>query len=203
MSPRPGAQRDWEGALRAPGRAFPDGDPMTSTSTWAEKKKRLSAMAKPTQDLRLCDDPDIRDRYRTAKTAAARAEDAVNALAKDTDKDARALYVKQQAEARKELQAAQSDYEAHTITLTFQALEREDLERLRAEHPAGEEDEALGRDFNFDSFAPHLIAAASVDGMPLEDAADAMRTWTLADSQDLWNAAWSVQQRRRTDLGKD
>jgi hypothetical protein len=29
-----------------------------------------------------------------------------------------------------------------------------------------------------------------------------MKSWSLSDAQDLWNAAWGVQQRKRTDLGK-
>ena len=175
---------------------------MTSTTSWAEKQKRLDGMAKPTRTLAMCDDPDVRDRYQTAKQAAARADDYLKSLPKDADKDARALLEKEAKAAQAELKSAQDDYDAHTVTLTFQALERGQLEKLQAAHPAIEEDEALGRDFNFDTFAPALIAAASVDGMPVEYATQAMKTWSLADSTDLWNAAWSVQQRKRTDLGK-
>jgi hypothetical protein len=176
---------------------------MTSTTNgWNALAKRLDGIDKPTRTLKLCDDPEIRDRYQAAKQAAARAEELLKSLAADADKDARALVRKQQVETAAELAAAQEEYDAHTVTLTFRALERGELERLQAAHPATEEYEALGRDFNFDTFAPELISAASVDGMPVEYAAQAMKTWSLADSEDLWNAAWTVQRRKRTDLGK-
>jgi hypothetical protein len=175
---------------------------MNNATAWAEKQKRLDGMAKPTRELKLCDDPDVRDRYQAAKQVADRAQEYRDSLAKDADKDARALVEKQHKEAQAELNTAQAEYDAHTVVLTFQALERGQLEDLQAAHPATEEDEALGREFHFDTFAPELISAASVDGMPIEYAANAMKTWTLADSNDLWNAAWSVQQRKRTDLGK-
>lgn len=177
---------------------------MTSTASgWDAIKKRLDAMPRPTGILRLCADADVRDRYLAAKQKAARASDYQTSLPKDVDKDARTLIDKDTQAALDDLAAAQQDYDACTITLTFQALEREQLEALRAQHPATEEDEELGRDFNFDTFAPALIAAASMDGMPLEDAVTAMKSWSLSDAQDLWNAAWGVQQRKRTDLGKD
>jgi hypothetical protein len=176
---------------------------MTSTTSgWNALAKRLDGIDKPTRTLKLCDDPAVHDRYLAAKQAAERAQDYAASLPKDADKDARALVDKQHREAKAALETAQQEYDAHTVTLTFRALERGELEKLQAAHPATEEDEALGRDFNFDTFAPELISAASVDGMPVEYAAQAMKTWSLADSEDLWNAAWSVQRRKRTDLGK-
>lgn len=174
---------------------------MTS-SGWNALEKRLSGIKKPTKTLRMCDDPDLHDRYLAARQNAERAQEYLDALPKDTDDDTRALVVKRHAEAQAVCDAIRKEYDAHTVTLTFRALERDHLEKLRAAHPATEEDEALGRDFNFDTFAPELISAASVDGMPLEYASNAMKTWSLADSEDLWNAAWAVQRRKRTDLGK-
>ena len=48
-----------------------------------------------------------------------------------------------------------------------------------------------------------LVAiVASVDGMPLEYAQQAMQTWPLDDWKALWGTAWSVQERKRSDLGK-
>lgn len=178
---------------------------MTDTSTangWAALEKRLNAIPKPTRTLTLCSDPDVRDRYQAARQAHTRATEYLKSLPKDADEDARALVTKQVAEAAGELDAAKADYDTTTVTLTFQALERGRLEDLRAEHPATEEDEEVGRDFHFDSFAPALIAASSTDEMPVEYAAQAMKTWSLADSEDLWTAAWTVQQRKRSDLGK-
>jgi hypothetical protein len=175
---------------------------MTSTSSWADKQKRLDKRGKATSTLTMYDDPNVRERYLAAQQAAEQAEAYLAHLSKDADPEARALVVQQVADARAALQAATEDKEAHTVVLSFQALGRERLEELVAEHPANEEDEAAGRDFHFETFAPVLISEASVDGMPLEYAANAMKTWSLADSDDLWAAAWTVQRRKRTDLGK-
>ena len=110
---------------------------------------------------------------------------------------------KQAREAQAALKAATEERDAHSEVLTFQALERADLEALVAEHPATEEEERDGAEFHRDTFAPALISAASVDGMPLEYAAQALKSWSLQDSDDLWTTAWGVQRRKRTDLGKD
>jgi hypothetical protein len=175
---------------------------MTSTTAWDALQKQLDSMPKPTQALRLCSDPDVRDRYQQAKQAAQRAEDYLKSLGKDADKDALALVRKQTKEAQDALKAAQAEYDDHTVVLTFQALERGRLEDLIKEHPPTEEEEQDGAEYHADTFAPALIAAASVDGMPLEYAQHAMKTWALDDWKSLWGAAWSVQQRKRTDLGK-
>lgn len=179
---------------------------MTSpTTAWDAIQQRLDAMPKPTQVLRLCSDPEIRDRYQKAKQAAQRAEDYLESLPKDADKDALALVRKQTREAQTELDQARTEYEANTVTLTFRALERGELKTLISEHPPLEEDEEedSAAEFHLETFAPALIAAASVDGMPLEYAQHAMQTWALDDWKALWGAAWSVQQKRRSDLGKD
>lgn len=176
----------------------------SSTSAWDAIQKKLDSMPKPTQTLRLCSDPEIRDRYQKAKQAAQRAEDYLKSLSKDTDKDALALVRKQTREAQDALKQAQEEYDEHTVVLTFQALERDRLKDLIKEHPPTEEDEEEDSraEFHFDTFAPALIAAASTDGMPPEYAANAMKTWALDDWTSLWGAAWSVQQRKRSDLGK-
>ncbi|WP_157849383.1 hypothetical protein [Streptomyces violaceorubidus] len=173
-----------------------------SSTAWDAIQKRLDSMPKPTQVLRLCADPDVRDRYQSAKQAAARAEDYEKSLGKDADKDALALVRKQTREAQAELKAATDAYESATVTLTFQALERGQLELLIKAHPPGEEDEEQNSEFHVDTFAPALIAAASTDDMPLEYAQQAMQTWPLDDWKRLWGAAWTVQQRQRSDLGK-
>ncbi|MEV5915838.1 hypothetical protein AB0M00_44015 [Streptomyces chartreusis] len=179
---------------------------MTSTNTtangWAALEKRLDGIPKPTRTLALCADPDVRDRYQAAKQAHQRASNYLQSLPKNAEKDARALATSQVAEAAAHLEAVKQEYDAITVTLTFQALERGELEDLRSQHPATEEDEELGRDFHFDTFAPALISASSVDGMPVEYAQQAMKKWSLTDSDDLWNVAWAVQQRKRSDLGK-
>jgi hypothetical protein len=176
---------------------------MTSTtSNWDKLEARLDRVKKPTRTLRLCDDTDIRDRYMAAKRRAEEADAYLNALDKDTDPEARTAYQKQAAGAQAELAEAQKDYTAHTIVLRFEALERQELKDLMAKHPPSEQDEASGADWNEDTFMPALIAAASLDGMPEEAAARYLKTWTPPDARDLWQAAWSVQNTQRTDLGK-
>lgn len=175
---------------------------MTSSTNWGALQKRLDGMPKPTRTLTLCADPDIRDRYLAAKRQHAAAVEYQNALSADADKQAKAHVDKQVTDAAAELDEAGKAYTANSVTLTFQALDRGQLEELQTQHPALEEDEEQGRDFHFDTFAPALIAAASVDGMPLEYATQAMKTWSWVDAEDLWNAAWAVQQTRRSDLGK-
>jgi hypothetical protein len=174
---------------------------MTSTNAWDAIQKQLDSMPKPTQTLRLCADPDVRDRYQTAKQAAARVEDYKKSLPKDADQEAAAHVRAQAREAQAELKAATEAYEAATVTLTFQALERGRLEALIKEHPPLE-DEEQSTEFHVDTFAPALIAAASTDEMPLEYAQHAMQAWPLDDWKALWGAAWLVQQRKRSDLGK-
>jgi hypothetical protein len=178
---------------------------MTSKTTvngWASLEQRLDTLPKPTRTLSLCADADLRDRYQASVQAHARAEEYLKSLGKDADQDARALVEKKVQEAQDALDAVKADYDAATVVLVFQALERDHLERLLAEHPATEEEQEKGSDFHFDSFAPELIAAASVDGMPVDYAASALKKWSLSDSEDLWAAAWSAQRRKRSDLGK-
>lgn len=174
----------------------------TTATDWAALEERLDNLPKPISTLKLCADADVRDRYLAATQAHTRADDYLKSLGKGADKDARALVEKQVKDAKADLDTAQAEYDAMTVTLTFQALQRDQLQALLDEHPATEEDEEKGGDFHFDTFAPELISAASVDGMPAEYAANALKTWSLSDSDDLWAAAWSVQRRKRSDLGK-
>jgi hypothetical protein len=175
---------------------------MTATSTWEALEARLNSVKKPVRTLKLCDDADIRDRYQEAQRSAEQTDAYLRSLGEDADPEARALVEKQAKDAKAELAAATKAYDAHTITLRFTALERQELEKLQNKHPASEEDEALGNDFAFDTFAPELISAASLDGMPADAAHRYLNTWTSADAAALWRAAWSIQHQQRTDLGK-
>ncbi|GGV02468.1 hypothetical protein GCM10010211_82260 [Streptomyces albospinus] len=56
--------------------------------------------------------------------------------------------------------------------------------------------------FNPETFPAALISAASFDGMSQKEAAELPSTWSAPDANMLWEAAWSVQQERRVDLGK-
>lgn len=175
----------------------------TTANSWDALQERLDKVKKPVRTLKLCDDPDIRDRYRAAQAAAERADAALKEFPKDGDPEALTFLQAAANGANVELAAAKKTYDAHTITLRFTALEQQELEDLQNKHPAGEEGEEQGNDFEFDTFAPALISAASLDGMPVEAAARYLKTWTSPDARDLWNAAWSIQHTKRTDLGKD
>jgi len=177
---------------------------MTSTtSDWDALEKRLDQVKKPVGTFKLCQDTDIRDRFHEARYADEQAQQALKALPKDTAPDARAVYQQQARTAAAELAAARKAYDAEAIVLRFTALERKQLEALQAQHPASETDEANGDDYAMDTFAPALISAASLDGMPAEAASRYLDTWSPSDARALWNAAWSVQHTQRTDLGKD
>jgi hypothetical protein len=176
---------------------------MTSNTDWDKLQKRLDNVKKPVRTFKLCEDPEVRDRYLTAKRAAEEADAHLKqAKEQSYDADAMTLMEKLAKEARADLTAAQKTYDAHTVTLRFQALERNQLKDLMAKHPPTEQEEADGKEFAEETFAPELIAAASMDGMPAEAAARYLETWTAPDARGLWNAAWSVQHTQRTDLGK-
>jgi predicted NBD/HSP70 family sugar kinase len=176
---------------------------MTNTaSTWDALAKRLDNVQKPVSTFRLCQDTDIRNRFREAQYANEQAQAALKGLAKDTDPDTRAIYQREARQAAAELVAATKAYNDHVIVLRFTALERKDLEKLQKANPPTEADEAAGQDYAMDTFAPALIAAASLDGMPADAAQKYLDTWHSADAAGLWNAAWTVQHQQRTDLGK-
>ncbi|MDX3527138.1 hypothetical protein P1P75_11960 [Streptomyces sp. ID05-39B] len=173
-----------------------------SSTTWDALEKRLDNVKKPVQIFRLCDDTDVRARYLAAKREDEQAAAYLEGLAKDAEAEARALVEQQARKAKAEFAAAKKAYDAHTVVLRFQGLERDEIKDLMAKHPPSEEEEANGSDWDEDTFPPALIAAASLDGMPEEAAARYLKSWLPSDARDLWNAAWSVQNTRRTDLGK-
>ncbi|MFE9812407.1 hypothetical protein [Streptomyces sp. NPDC005548] len=176
---------------------------MTSTSTdWAALEERLAQVKRPVRTFSLCQDTAIRERFLEAQQADAQAQQKLKELPKEADRDVRSFYEQAAKTAKTELTAAQKAYDAHVIVLRFTALERKHLEALQAAHPAGEADEAEGQDWAMETFAPALISAASMDGMPVEKAALYLDTWAPGDARDLWNAAWSIQHTKRTDLGK-
>ena len=171
-----------------------------SSTTWDALEKRLDNIKKPVKALHLCDDTDVRDRYLAAKREVEQADAYLAGLSKDAED--RALVEQQAKKAKADLASAQKAYDAHTVVLRFQALERQQLKDLMDKHAPSEQDEANGLDWDEETFPPALIAAASLDGITEEAAARYRRSWIPSDAMDLWNAAWSVQNTRRTDLGK-
>lgn len=174
------------------------------TTSWDELAKQLDGLQKPISTFKLCKDPAVRERYLSAQKDADATALYLKQVPRDGTYDAEALaqLEKQAQDAKKELAAAQKAYDAKTITLRFTALERKQLELLQKQHPASEDDEARGEDYAMDTFAPALISAASLDGMPVEAARKYLDTWAPGDARDLWQAAWTIQHQKRTDLGK-
>ncbi|MFD9443418.1 hypothetical protein [Streptomyces sp. NPDC060001] len=176
---------------------------MTNTASgWDALKTRLAQVDKPVRTFSLCQDTDIRDRYHQARRADQQAQDQLAGLPEDLEADARALYAKEAADAAKELKAAKKAYDDHVIVLRFTALDRKALQVLQEENPPSEAEEAQGDEFAMETFAPALVSAASLDGMPVEDARTYLNTWSTGDANGLWQAAWSIQRQQRTDLGK-
>ena len=180
---------------------------MTSSTNWEDLEKQLDQVARPVRTFKLCKDDEVRERFLQGQQSFEQADaylKQVKAQAKDQafDAEALALVEKQHKDAKAELTAAQKAYDACTVTLRFTALERKELETLQKEHPPTEEDEERGNEWAVDTFAPALISAASLDGMPVEKAQKYLDTWGSSDAADLWRAAWSIQHHKRTDLGK-
>lgn len=173
----------------------------TPEAQWATLAKRLDALKSAVATFTICDDPDLRARLNEAKTAAADAEASLKSLGAD-DEAARPMFELRAKQATAELAEAQKAFDKAAISLRFQALPRQELETLQNAHPASEKEEEAGEEYAMDTFAPALISAASLDGMPADYAKQALDTWSAADAQALWRAAWGIQHQSRTDLGK-
>ncbi|MFJ6608235.1 hypothetical protein [Streptomyces lydicus] len=174
----------------------------TSPETqWATLAKRLESLKPAVATFTICDDPDLRARLNDAKAAAADADAALKSLGAD-DEPARPMFELRAKQATAELTDAQKAFDKAAISLRFQALPRQELENLQNAHPASEKEEEAGEEYAMDTFAPALISAASLDGMPADYAKHALDTWSAADAQALWRAAWGIQHTSRTDLGK-
>ncbi|KFG02761.1 hypothetical protein IQ62_00085 [Streptomyces scabiei] len=173
---------------------------MTATPDWNVLQKKLDSLQRATATFTICDDADLRTRLGQAKAELAAAEARLKSLAEES---ADTTAGERRAErARTELAAAQAAYDERAVTLTFQAMPREQLEALERQHPATEEEEADGEEFHLDGFAPAVLSAASTDGMPVEAAEKLMRNWSAADFRALWSAAYGIQHQGRADLGK-
>jgi hypothetical protein len=172
----------------------------TPEAQWASVAKRLDGLKPAVARFTICDDLELRNRLTEAHAAAADADATLKSLAPDDT--ARGVFQLRAKEAAADLAAAQQAFDKAAIVLRFKALPRQELETLQNAHPASETEEAEGAEYAMESFAPALIAAASVDGMPIEYARQCLDTWSAADAQALWRAAWNVQHATRTDLGK-
>lgn len=169
---------------------------------WQQTMARLNKLKPAVATMTICDDPDLRTRLAGARAAKDAAFRALEVAEGQSDPDSTALARRRAEKATTELDEAQAAFDAAAIVLRFQALPRTELEELQAKHPPTEEAEADGAAWDADSFAPALIAAASLDGMPVDYAQQCLNTWSSADAAALWNAAWQIQHQQRTDLGK-
>jgi hypothetical protein len=158
-------------------------------------RERLKARTRPAAKLTICDDPTVKQALARAEFTARAAQSTVD----DTDTPATraALTAAQQA-----LEAAQAAFDDVAIVLRFQALERPVWEALKKKHQPTEDQAEEGYQFNVDTLAPELIAAASLDGITEDDAREYLDTWGNGEANALFNAAFNVQGETRMDVGK-
>lgn len=163
---------------------------------WAATRERLAARTRPTAKMTICDDHTVKETLSRAQFAARTAKATVDAA--DTPENRAGLEAAQAG-----LEAAQAAFDEAAIILRFRAIERPVLEQMKKDHPPTEEQAEDGFVFNVDTFAPVLIAAASLDGMTETDARHYLDTWSEAEAISLWNTAYGVQgDASRLDVGK-
>lgn len=163
---------------------------------WTQTRARLAARQRPIAKMTICDDQQVKDALATAQYTERRAKAAVDD--NPGDKDLKKLHTA----AVKELEAAQAAFDEAAIVLRFQALRRPDFEALKRAHPATEEQAEDGMAFNAETLGPELIAAASLDGITAEEAAEYLTEWAEGEAAQLFDVAWQVQGEQRADLGK-
>lgn len=174
----------------------PPAQAVAQDAHWAATRERLAARTRATARMTICDDHTVKEALSRAQFAARSAQAAVDAT--DTSENRAAL-----ATAKEALDAAQAAFDEAAIVLRFQAIERPVLEKLKKNHPPTEEQAEDGYAFNVDTFAPALIAAASLDGITEDDAREYLDTWSEAEAITLWNTAYGVQgDASRLDVGK-
>lgn len=162
---------------------------------WAAKMERLRNRALAETTFVICDDQAVRDRY----TRATRALDLAKGYAKANPDDTEASL--DLAKAAVEHDEAKTAYDEISIPVRFRALPRPALEGLYKANPPSEAESEEGKEWG-ESFPAALIAAASVDGMSEAEARELLSSWSLAEANAMFNAAYGVQNTTRADLGK-
>lgn len=163
---------------------------------WAATQERLRNRTRPVKALTICDDLEVKNSLETARHLLRRAQ---SQLA-DQPNDANLQNVAKAAEA--DVAAAQEAFDAVAIVLRFQALRRPDFEDLKKAHPPTEAQAEDGDEYNVETLGPELIAAASLDGITVDDAVGYLTDWAEGEAAMLFNTAWFVQSDTRMDLGK-
>ncbi|MFD4397200.1 hypothetical protein [Kitasatospora sp. NPDC058478] len=165
---------------------------------WALKLAKLRTRQLAEVPVRLWDDVNVRQAFEAIRERAANA--ALMAAADPEDESRRIV-----AEAAAaELEDATTGADRFSTLLTFRALPGEAFADLIKAHPPTPEEAERDStaEWNDKTFPPALIAAASVDGITEEQAAEFLATWGHTDRLALWEGAWSSQITRRADVGK-
>lgn len=163
---------------------------------WAATREKLRNRQRPTSALTICDDVQVKKAYEEAKFVQRRAA----AAAQDSpgDEDLKKVL----AAAEKDLADAKAAFDEVAVVLEFQALRRPDFEDLKKRHPPTEEEAEDGLAVNVETLGPELIAATSLDGITIEDAAYYLTEWGEGEASALFNTAWNLQTSIRMDAGK-
>ena len=115
-------------------------------------------------------------------------------------------------EAEAALDAAAEVLEANVVVMKFQAIGRKVYDALLHEHPPTDQQVAEAKErgedapaYNFDTFAPALIAASCItpDDLTIEDVQRMYDEWNTAEIMQLWVGALAANsQSSAPDLGK-
>lgn len=174
----------------------PPADAVAKDAHWAKTLERLRNRNRPTLKLTICDD-------HATKAALATAQYAERRIKEEAERDPNSPESKKALRtAAAEVKKAQQRVDEASIVLTFQALERTALDKLKKDHPPTEEQAEDGFEFNPHTLGPALVSAASADGITVADATGFLETWSDAEASALFQAAWDVQHESRMDLGK-
>lgn len=173
----------------------PPAQAVAADAHWAAKMARLRGRQLAETVFTVCDDQDVRERYQRAQRTYEVASQYTKAHPDDIEAAA------DLTQAITERDEAKTAYDQIAIPLRFRALPRQALEALYEQHKPSETESEEGKRWA-DSFPAALIAAASVDGMTEQDAQELLDTWSLAEADAMFNAAYSIQNTTRADLGK-
>lgn len=154
--------------------AAPPADVVARDPHWADKMARLRNR-KPTQrSITVPLDPEALHALEDAKAALVRAyQDAGDDEPSETVLEP----------LRTAVDVAQALVDETTERLTFRRLPDDVYERLIAEHQPGDDDKAKGFTYNRLTFPPALMAACSIDGMPVEDATELLTAMSNGEAE--------------------
>lgn len=176
--------------------AEPPAAAVAGDAHWAATREKLRSRQRPTAVLTICDDPSVKKALEDARFVLRRIDVGLEETPADAD------LKKDRAAAAKALDAAQAVFDEAAIILRFQALRRPDFEDMKRRHPPTESQAEDGFAVNVESIGPELIAAASLDGITVDDAKFYLEEWAEGEASALFGTAWNVQSNARMDAGK-